>query len=62
MTKLKAFADNKINVAQMMVSVLDRIENIAEKGENVGYQHFLLFPQCFQKASFSGSLKVLIVW
>ena len=20
-----------------------------EKGENAGYQHFLLFPQCFQK-------------
>ena len=23
-----------------------------EKGENAGYQHFLLFPQCFQKAFF----------
>ena len=22
-------------------------ENIAEKGENVGYLHFLLFSQCF---------------
>ena len=22
-------------------------ENIAGKGENAGYQHFLLFPQCF---------------
>ena len=33
------------------------VENIAAKGENAGYQHFLLFPQCFQKASFSGSLK-----
>ena len=30
------------------------------KGENSGYQHFLLFPQCFEKASFSGSLKVRI--
>ena len=28
-----------------------RIENIVGKGENAGYQHFLLFPQCFQKAS-----------
>ena len=28
------------------------------KGENGGYQHFLLFPQCFQKILFSGSLKV----
>ena len=31
------------------------------KGENAGYQHFLLFPQYFQKASFSGLLKVGIV-
>ena len=28
------------------------------KGENSGYQHFLLFSQCFQKPSFSRSLKV----
>ena len=38
--------------------VFGRVENIAGKGENAGYQHFLLFAQCFQKASFSGSLKV----
>ena len=54
LTKLKAFADDKINVAQMMISVFDWIENIVEKGENAGYQHFLLFPQCLQKASFLG--------
>ena len=29
-------------------------ENIMGKGENAGYQHFLLFPQCYQKASFLG--------
>ena len=29
---------------------LDRVENIVDKGENAGYQHFLLFPQCFQEA------------
>ena len=29
----------------------DREENIVGKGENAGYQHFLLFPRCFQKAS-----------
>ena len=62
MTKLEAFADDKINIAQMMISVFDRVENIVGKGENAGYQHFLLFPQCFQKASFSGLLKVEIVW
>ena len=29
--------------------VLGRVENVVGKGENAGYQHFLLFPQCFQK-------------
>ena len=37
-----------------MTSVFDRKENIVGKGENAGYQHFLLFPRCFQKASFLG--------
>ena len=36
---------------------MGRVENIVEKGENAGYQYFLLFPQCFQKVSFSGLLK-----
>ena len=41
---------------------LDKIENIVGKEENAGYQHFLLFPQCIQKALSSGSLKVGILW
>ena len=49
--KFKAFADDKINLAQMMISVFDRVENIVGKGENAGNQHFLLFPHCFQKVS-----------
>ena len=35
----------------MMIVVFDRVENIVGKEENAGYQHFLLFPQCFQKSS-----------
>ena len=42
--------------------VLGRIENIVGKEENAGYQHFLLFLQCFQKAYFPESLKVRTVW
>ena len=61
-TKLKAFADDKINVAQMLLSVFDKIENVVGEGENAGCQHFLLFPQGFQKASFLESLRVWIVW
>ena len=33
-----------------------------QKEKNAGFQHFLLFPQCFQNASFSGKLRVGIVW
>ena len=39
----------------MMISVFDRVENNVGKGENDKYQHFLLFPPCFQKASYLGS-------
>ena len=46
-SKLKAFADNNLYIALMMIYVFDRVENIVEKGKNAGYQHFLLFPQCF---------------
>ena len=60
--KLEAFADDKLHVARMKISLHDRVENIVGKGENAGYQHFLLFPQCFPKLSLSGSLKVGIVW
>ena len=48
MTKLKAFADNS-NLASMMISLLHRAGNTVGKGENAGYQHFLLFLQCFPK-------------
>ena len=60
--KLKAFADDKLNVTQNIKVVFNRIENIVAKEENAGYQHFLLFPQCFQKAFSSSTSKVIIVW
>ena len=62
MTKLKAFADEKLNVAKMKISLYDRVENTVGKGENAGYQFFLLFPQRFPKPSSLGPLKVGIVW
>ena len=60
-SNFKHFPDDIINVTIMMNFVAGRVENIAGKGENAGYQHFLLFPQCFQKASLSRSLKFGIV-
>ena len=59
---MKAFAEYKINVAKIMVSLsdrVDRVENIVGKGENAGHQNFLLFQLCLQKP-FSRSLKVEI--
>ena len=40
----------------------ESVENIMGKGENAGYQHFLLYQQSFHEASFPRSLKVRIVW
>ena len=53
-SKLKGFAYDKIHVTQNLRLVLGRVENIVCKGKNVFYQHFLLFPQCFQRAFIQG--------
>ena len=50
-TKSKEFADDIVKVAGLMISLLDRAENTVGKEENAGYQHFLLFLQCFPKPS-----------
>ena len=55
-SELKAFADDKFKIASMMKFAFVRIENVG-KGENIDDQHFLLLPQCFQKALFLGTVK-----
>ena len=50
----------ELNVATLMISLLDRVENSVGKEENAGYQHFLLFLQCFPKPSSFGLFKVPI--
>ena len=60
-TKLEAFADDKLNFIKMTISLFDTVENTLGKGENARFQHFL-FPLCFPKPSSLGSLKVGIVW
>ena len=44
----------------MITSVCDRVA--VGKGENAGYQHFLLFVQCFENVSFPDASKGVIVW
>ena len=51
MTKLKAFADDKLNIARIMISLYDGVENTMGKGKNAGYQYFLLLP-VFSKTFF----------
>ena len=48
-SKVKAFADVKIDVTNKLNFVLGRIINIVGKRETAGYKHFLLFPQCFER-------------
>ena len=45
LTKLNAFAEDKVNIAQITISCLLQGRKIVGKGEHSGYQHFLLFPQ-----------------
>ena len=53
-TRLKAFADGKLNVARMTISLYDRVENTVGKGENAGLPAFSPFPTVFSKAFFFG--------
>ena len=55
--KLKTFVDDEIDVAQMMISVFDRVEKIIGKEENAGYQQFSPFPTMFSKDFFLGIVK-----
>ena len=65
LTKLKTFADDKLNVAtfnlssanvfnlvRSMISLLDRVEKTVGKGKHVDYQHFLLSHSVFQSLLF----------
>ena len=44
LSKLKALADSKFIVVKMLQFFCNGVENILVKGENAGYQHFLLLP------------------
>ena len=59
--QIESICRRQNKVAQKLKIVSERIENIVGKGENAGYQHFLLSPQCFHKVSLSKSLKLWIV-
>ena len=60
--RMKAFADDKLKVTEKMKICFEKGRKHVGKRENAGYQHFLLFQQFFGKASYTGLLKVEIVW
>ena len=60
-SKLKALADNKLNILVNLKFDFGKVESKLEKEENAGYQHFLLFQKFFKMAYFPGLLKVVIV-
>ena len=61
---MKEFADDnfKFDENGRKLSGRKQVENTVGKGEIAFYEQFLLFPQCFQKACFTGASKVVIVW
>ena len=61
-SKLKEFADDNIKFDENGRKLSQLVENTVGKGEIARYEQFLLFPQCFQEACFSGASKGVIVW
>ena len=59
---MKEFADDNFKLDENVRKLSKRVENTAGKGEIARYEHFSLFPQCFQKACFPGASRGVIVW
>ena len=57
-TKLKAFADDKLNVTKMIISAFDRVENIVGKGEIACISNFSFSHIVFKRLLFQTSQKV----
>ena len=61
LSKLKALADDKLNVPKSIQFVYLTVETIVGHGENAGNQHFLLFPHFFFKRAFSSCASRIII-
>ena len=51
-SKFKAIADDNLIVNQKLKFALGKVENIVEKGNNAGYQHFFSFSHNVFKSQF----------
>ena len=61
-TKLKAFADDKLNVTKMIISVFDRVENIVGKGEIACTNNFSFSLNVFKRPLSFTHQKVSLCW
>ena len=59
---MKQSADDNLKFDENNRKFPKRVENTVGKDEIACYEQFLLYPQCFQKASFPGASKGVIVW
>ena len=61
-TKLKAFADDKLNVTKMIISAFDWVENIVKKGEIACTNNFSFSHNVFKRPLSYTSQKVSKFW
>ena len=57
-TKLKAFADDKLDITKMIISVFDRVENIVGKGKISCTSNFFFSHNFFKRLLFQRRQKV----
>ena len=62
LTKSKAFADDKLNVTKMVISVFDRVENIVGKGEIACTSNFSFSHNVFKRLLSQTHQKVSSCW
>ena len=61
-SNLKQSADDNFKFDENSRKFSKQVENTVGKGEIAHYKQFLLFPHCFQKASFLGASIGVIEW
>ena len=61
-SKMKQSADDNFEFDVNSRKFTKLVENTVGNGEIAPYEQFILFPQCFQKACFTGVSKGVIVW
>ena len=60
--QIESICRQELNKPEIMNSVFNRTEIVVGNGENAVYQHFLLYPQCFEKSIIIGIVKFKVMW